>query len=89
MRKYKVSETFWKKFHALPNEQKELVREAWEKFKVDPFDPQLGTHKIMNLSARAREAVWSVVIDADLRVLCRFVDNEVHTLDMGTHKAYK
>jgi hypothetical protein len=43
----------------------------------------------MNLSARAREAVWSVVIDADLRVLCRFVDNEVHTLDMGTHKAYK
>jgi mRNA-degrading endonuclease YafQ of YafQ-DinJ toxin-antitoxin module len=85
---FTASETFWKHFHALPPEQKELTRVAWAKFKVDPFDPRLRPHKIQALSARAGETILSVEIDHDLRVVFCVRGNLIYTIDIGTHSIY-
>jgi len=80
---------YWKNFYALPNRQKDLVREKWEKFKLNPFDPSLGTHTIYGLSARAKHTIYSVVIEGNLRVLFRIDGNMVTTLNVGTHDLYR
>lgn len=87
--RYKATEEFWKKFYALPPAQKASVRAAFELFKKDPFDPRLGTHKIHLLSVRAGYAVYSVVIEANLRVLFCRQGESVITLDIGTHDLYR
>ncbi len=88
---YRAVEEYWNNFYALPNDQKELVREKWEIFKVNPFDARLGTHKIWRLSQIARHTIYSVVIEphGDLRVIFRIDDNIVTTLDVGGHDIYK
>ena len=55
-------------------------------FKSDPFHPSLGAHEIHELSAKARHIIYSVVIEADLRVIFRVDGSWVTTLDVGTHK---
>jgi hypothetical protein len=85
---FKASETFWKHFHALPSEQKELVRAAWAKFKANPFDPALRPHKIHALSARAGETIFAVEIAKDLRVVFRMRGEVVYSIDIGTHSIY-
>lgn len=87
--RYLASEGFWKSFHALSSARKASVRAKWELFKVDPFDPRLGTHVIRRLSALQRTQVFSVVVEGDLRVI--FIvrhPNEIYTLDVGTHDLY-
>lgn len=86
---YKASETFWKNFHRLSPGQKELVRQAWEIFNADPFDTRLGTHKIHALSAKAKKAIYSVVIDSDLRILFYLENDVVFTVDIGSHDIYR
>lgn len=85
---YRATEKFWKNFYALSDAQKESVRRAWRIFKSDPFQPSLGTHEIRALSARARHTIYSVVIEADLRVIFRVDGSWVTTLDVGTHRIY-
>jgi hypothetical protein len=75
---FKASETFWKKFYALPDEQKSSIREKWEMFKDDPFHPSLGTHKIHKLSAVAKQTIYSVVIEGNLRVLFKIDGDTVN-----------
>jgi len=82
---YKASQTFWRQFYALPDSQKESVRAAWKIFKVNPFDERLGTHKIAYLSARAKRAIWSVVIEPDLRALFYIDSGTVFTIGVGNH----
>jgi Txe/YoeB family toxin of Txe-Axe toxin-antitoxin module len=86
---FKATENFWRKFYALPSAQKQLAREKWEIFKVDPFDPRLGTHKINSLSARMKKTVWSVVIDYDIRAVFVIDDDVVTTIDLGSHAIYR
>ena len=83
---FKATEEYWQNFYALSSAQKESVREKWKVFKVDPFHPSLGTHKIHSLSSRAKQTVYSVVIEGDLRVLFLIKGGTVITLDVGTHK---
>jgi mRNA-degrading endonuclease YafQ of YafQ-DinJ toxin-antitoxin module len=85
---YRAVEKFWKSFYRLPASQKESVRRVWMVFKTDPFHPSLGTHEIRALSARAKHTIYSVVIEADLRVIFRIDDSWVTTLDVGTHTIY-
>ena len=87
--RFKATEKFWKNFHALPNDQKELVRKKWQIFKVDPFEPSLSTHQIRRLGALAKHTIYSVVIEGNLRVLFRIDGNIVTTLDVGTHALYR
>ena len=86
---YKVVPTFWKKFYTLPSSQKESVRKAWKIFKVDPFDPRLGTHKIHSLSAEYHRTIYAVEIEGDLRAVFLVKGNQVITVDIGTHTIYK
>jgi hypothetical protein len=86
---YKVTEKFWRNFYALSDSQKLSIREKWKIFKTDPFDPNLRTHKINVLSAYARHIIYSVVIEANLRVLFRIDENTITSLDVGTHDLYQ
>lgn len=89
MRKFRASETFWKKFYALSAAQKESTREAWEIFKANPFDPRLKTHPINALSGRANRIIYSATIGADLKVLFYLEGEIVWTFDIGSHDLYK
>lgn len=85
---YRAIEKYWKSFYRLSASQKESVRRAWELFKTDPFHPSLRTHEISALSARAKHTIYSVVIEADLRVLFRIDGVWVTSLEVGTHRIY-
>lgn len=87
--KFEVSESFWKSFYALPSEQKQKVRRAWEKFKLDPKDPSLGVHKINRLSSLWNTTVRAVVIEGDLRVTFIVKGDTIYTVGIGTHDIYK
>jgi mRNA-degrading endonuclease YafQ of YafQ-DinJ toxin-antitoxin module len=89
VRSYTATETFWRNFYALSEEQKESSRAAWAIFKVDPFDPRLRSHKIQALSGRKGRTVYSCVIEADLRVLFCLEGSTVITMDIGTHDVYR
>lgn len=86
---FRAVEKFWKNFHRLSASRKESVRRAWGIFKTDPFHSALGTHEIHALSARAKHTIYSVVIEAGLRVLFRMDGVWVTTPDVGTHKIYR
>lgn len=86
---FRASETFWKNFYALSTKQKDSVRRKWEVFKSNPFHPSLKTHEIHRLSARAGATVYSVVIEADLRVIFKIDGDCVQTIDIGTHDIYR
>lgn len=86
---YRASETFWKKFYLLDAAQKASVRQQWQIFKLDPFDPRLGTHKINRLSAISGRTIYSVVIEGDLRVLFHIDGRTIYSFDLGTHALYR
>lgn len=86
---FTAAEDFWKSFHALSNEHKALVREKWQRFKLDPFDRSLRTHTINRLTALYRTTVYSVVIAGNLRVIFIIKGERVITMDVGTHDIYK
>jgi len=88
-RDFRAAENFWKRFYRLSPQQKESVRRAWAIFKVDPFDPRLGTHRINKLSTEYKRTIYSVVIEADLRVVFYLEGESVCTVDIGTHDIYK
>lgn len=54
---FRATEDFWESFYQLTPEQKEPARRAWQIFKINPFDPRLGAHKIHRLSALYRRTV--------------------------------
>lgn len=87
--KFKASETFWKRFYALAPDQKESVRKKWEIFKENPFDPRLGTHMINRFSSVVGSSIFSVVIEANLRVLFSRDRDVIYTITIGTHDLYK
>ncbi len=86
---FQATESFWKRFYRLSTSQKDSVRSAWLIFKRDPFDPRLGTHRISSLSSRYKRTIYSVVIEADLRVVFYIEGDVIHTLDVGTHSIYR
>jgi len=87
--RYQSTEAFWKSFYGLSPEQKVSVRAAWAIFKLNPFDPRLGTHKIHHLSSVSKRTIYAVCIESDLRVLFTIIGDLVLTIDVGTHDIYK
>jgi hypothetical protein len=86
--RFRATEKFWKSFYRLEATQKESVRKAWRYFRENPFAPGLGTHEIHALSARAKHTIYSVVVEADLRVIFRIDGEWVTSLHVGTHRLY-
>jgi len=87
--RYRATETFWSNFYRLPSTQKISVRDAWKIFKENPFDPRLGAHKIHRLSDLMRRTVYSVVIEADLRVVFYIENDLVVSFNLGSHDIYR
>jgi Txe/YoeB family toxin of Txe-Axe toxin-antitoxin module len=87
--RFGATEAFWENFYALSPAQKESARAAWKIFKENPFDPRLGAHKIHKLSSVMRKTVYSVVIEADLRVVFYCEGDRVISFNVGTHDIYK
>jgi hypothetical protein len=87
--RYRATETFWKNFYDLPPTQKESARRAWHIFKKNPFDPQLGAHKIHRLSAIMRRTVYAVVVEADLRAVFYLDSDLIVSFNIGTHDIYR
>lgn len=86
---FKASETFWRNFYSLPDRQKLAVRRAWKIFKVNPFDPRLGVHKIHALSAKSGKTIHALTIEADLRAVFFVEGDTIFTVDIGTHAIYR
>ncbi len=84
-----ATETFWESFYRLQPLQKDSARRAWRIFKVNPFDPRLGAHKIHKLSAMMRRTVHSVLIEGDLRAVFYLDGDTVVSFNIGTHEIYK
>ena len=87
--RFHATETFWENFYRLPPPQKDSARRAWRKFKENPFDPQLGGHKIHKLSAVMHRTVYAVVIENDLRAVFYVDGDEVVTFNIGPHDIYR
>ena len=87
--RFRAAPQFWRSFYALPAAQKESVRATWRKFRLNPFDPSLDTHKIQSLSARAGTTVYAVVVEHDLRAVFHIIGDTVWTIDVGTHAIYR
>jgi hypothetical protein len=87
--RFRAVEKYWKSFYRLSSAQKSSVRKTWQVFKLDPFHSSFGTHEIRALSAKAKHTIYSVVVEADLRVLFRIDGEFVTTLEVGTHKLYR
>jgi hypothetical protein len=85
---YQATETFWHNFYALSPTQKESARKAWQLFKLDPFDPRLGAHKIHRLSGIMRRTVYAAVVERDLRVAFYVEDGVVISFNIGAHAIY-
>jgi len=80
---------FRKAFDNLNEEQKEAAREAFKKFKLNPFDPSLKPHKINRLSALRKRTVHSVTISGNLKAVFTIDGNKVISEDIGSHDIYK
>ncbi len=87
--RFQASENFWKTFYRLSPLQKASVRQTWQIFKNNPFNPRLGTHRINSLSARYKKVIYSTVVEADLRVVFYMEGNLILTIDVGTHSIYR
>ncbi|MGH7951518.1 MAG: hypothetical protein ACREFE_06325 [Limisphaerales bacterium] len=87
--RYVVQPQFWRNFKKLPPEQWALVRRVWPIFKLDPFDPRLGTYKIHALSAIFNRTVYAVVVEGDLRITFYIENDTIVTINIGTHTIYR
>lgn len=58
-----------------------MLRAALRRFAADPKDPLLRTYKLKG----DLEGYWTFSVDADLRVLFRWVVDEAFLVNLGTH----
>lgn len=87
--KFKASPTFWKAFYRLNDRQQDLAREKFKVFKVDPFHPSLGAHRIAKLSARYDKTIFAIEIEGNLRSTFYRSGDTIYSVDIGTHDIYK
>lgn len=80
---------FNRQFRKLSISDQELAKEKFKIFRINPFDPKLGTHKIAKLSAAYKQTVYAVVIRGDLRSTFLMKGNIIWSLDIGSHFIYE
>ena len=76
-----ASSRFLRKSRKLKEPQASMLRAALRRFAADPQDPLLRTHKLKG----ELEGYWAFNVDADLRVLFRWVADEAFLVNLGTH----
>jgi hypothetical protein len=87
--RYVAQPQFWRNFKKLPPEQWASIRRVWQIFKLNPFDPRLGAHRIHALSAIFGRTVYAVVVEGDLRITFYIDGDTVVTTNVGTHAIYR
>ena len=77
---------FEREYRKLPLHIKDVAEEKFETFKINPFDPQLRTHK---LSGGLRN-YWAFSISYKYRIVFSFLaPNQIKFHAIGTHSIYK
>lgn len=80
------SPKFAKEYKKLPLKIKFQAEKKEKIFRLNPFDPQLKTHK---LSGKLQE-FWSFSIDYQYRIIFELIDqNTVWFHSVGTHQIYR
>lgn len=85
---FRRRKSFRKSYDRLTEVQKQAVREAWPRFREDPFSAPFRTHQIHRLSKLYGQTVYSVVLLGDLRALFILDGQTVVFVDIGAHKIY-
>lgn len=81
-----ITPKFKDNYKKLPENIKKKAVKKQVLFQMDPFSPNLKTHK---LSGKLEE-YWSFSIDYHYRIVFRFISkSEVLFVDVGTHGIYK
>jgi len=76
-----ASSRFRRKARKLKDPQASMLRAAVRRFAADPQDPLLRTHKLRG----ELHGYWAFSVDADLRVLFRWEDDEAFLVNIGSH----
>ena len=77
---------FAKEYKKLPRKVKLSAEKKEKVFRIDPFDPQLKTHK---LTGKLKE-YYSFSIDYQYRIIFEFVKKDIVWFhSVGTHEIYK
>lgn len=72
-------------FEKLPRVTQELAVTKIKKFKLNPFNPSLKTHKLSgNLQGNN-----SFSINYSLRIVFRFIEKDAYFIDIGSHSIYR
>lgn len=82
----RVSSKFEKAYNKLPPMVKIKTKERELLFRTNPFDPQLGSHKLHG----KYKNYWAFTIVGQYRIMFAFSDKEtVDFINIGTHEIYK
>ena len=87
--RFKRTKRFKRDYRKLQPFEQAKAAAVFEKFKKNPWDAALKTHKISSLSQRAGTPVWAIYVDSDLRVLFMQKGNDIIALTIGNHDVYK
>ena len=72
--------SFWKLYHALPDDVRQEAREAFRRFNVDPAHPGLSFERL-----RFRPDSWCVRITRNYRAVGRKESDSMVWYWIGTH----
>lgn len=76
-----ASSRFLRRAKKLGDPHASMLRAALRRFAVDPRDALLRTHKLKGELA----GYWAFSVDADLRVVFRWEDDEAFLVNLGSH----
>lgn len=80
------SSKFAKEYKKLPSKVKLSAQKREKIFRIDPFNPQLKTHK---LTGKLKE-YYSFSIDYQYRIIFEFIEKDIVWFHLvGTHEIYK
>ena len=80
------SSKFAREYRHLPLPVKKLAEKQEMKFRMDPFDPGLRTHR---LSGKLK-SYWSFSIDYHYRIIFEFIDDRtIWFHSVGSHAIYR
>jgi len=72
---------FWKGYHSLPENIRNVADEVYKLWKENPFDPALEFHEI-------RKSLWRIKIGYRYRALARRYEGSVVWIWIGSHEDY-
>lgn len=78
--KHSASSRFWSRYHALPNDVRELADKSFLLLKADPFHPSLHFKRLGR--------VWSVRVGVHYRAVAVEIEGGYLWVWIGTHSEY-